>query len=270
MEKEGSQENFINGFTGESGVDGILSLEQQALLNRIQNEAAQVALNAIEFRKEGQPFPLEAMATGIGKTKIEHIIIENWTRKNPGSKVLFIAGTKQVLVSQSSEALAKYQEKGAEAAPYAEAENLDEATEDAEDIEDVLKIEKQDLLQYKVGKFRDKDADVQVATIQMIQSAFKKGTLNPDEFDLVIVDEAHNVGTPTRQPIINSFKNVVGFTATPVRSSGKSKLPQQYGFENIYSLSLPEAQELRLLPPLLGMQIDTSKLVDAIPMTLSG
>lgn len=43
MEKEGSQENFINGLTGEAGIDGVLSLEQQALLDRIQNEAAQVA-----------------------------------------------------------------------------------------------------------------------------------------------------------------------------------------------------------------------------------
>lgn len=270
MEKEGSQENFIYGLTGETGIDGALSQEQQALLDRIQNEAAQVALNAIEFRKDGQPFPLEAMATGIGKTKIEHIIIENWTRKKPGSKVLFIAGTKQVLVSQSREALEKYQKREEGNGVYAEAESLDEVIEETEYVEESLKIERQDLSQYKVGKFGDKDADVQVATIQTVQSAYKKGKLNPDDFDLVIVDEAHNVGTPTRKPIINSFKNVVGFTATPVRSSGKSKLPQQYGFENIYSLSLPEAQELRLLPPLLGMQIDTSKLVDAIPITPSG
>lgn len=48
------------------------------------------------------------------------------------------------------------------------------------------------------------------------------------------------------------------------------KSPEQYGFKVIEPLSLPEAQELRLLPPLLGIQADTKGLVDEIPTTSTG
>ncbi len=48
------------------------------------------------------------------------------------------------------------------------------------------------------------------------------------------------------------------------------KKPEDYGFTIIDSLPLPEAQDLKLLPPLLGMQIDTKEVVDVIPLTLSG
>ena len=48
------------------------------------------------------------------------------------------------------------------------------------------------------------------------------------------------------------------------------KSPEQYGFKVIEPLALPEAQKLRLLPPLLGIQADTKGLIDEIPTTSTG
>jgi len=87
---------------------------------------------------------------------------------------------------------------------------------------------------------------------------------------LVIVDEGHNIGTKKRAEAIAKFKKVVGFTATPYRSWGSMRTPEDYGFKVIESLTLPEAQELRLLPPLVGIQINTADLVDEVPTTRSG
>lgn len=106
---EGSQESIIHGLTGEIGRDGVLSVDQQLVLNRKQHEAAEAVLGHLSQRQEGNLFPAAIMATGIGKTRVEHEVIENWRRKNPQAKILFIAGTKLTLVNQTREALTTYQ-----------------------------------------------------------------------------------------------------------------------------------------------------------------
>jgi len=116
----------------------------------------------------------------------------------------------------------------------------------------------------------DETANVHVATIQTLQSVLRRGVINPEEYDLLIVDEVHNIGTSKRMDTINQFKKAIGFTATPYRHSGRYKTPEQYGFRVVESLTLPEAQNLQLLPPLMGIQIDTKELVDNIPTTNSG
>lgn len=266
-----SQENIIYGFTGEVGRDGILSPDQQLVLDRKQHEAAQTILGRLNQRQEGELFPAAVMATGIGKTRVEHEVIESWRRKNPQAKILFIAGTKVTLVGQTRAALTAYQQSiNGGGNDYIESEDLEKDRQETEDVEDVLQIEQEDLPFYRVGRFKDKDADVRIATIQTVQSAYKGGQLDPSEFDLVIVDEMHNIGTSDRVRTVKLFKDVAGFTATPYRHSGNLKQPEQYGFEIAYNFPLPEAQNLRLLPPLLGMQINTADLIEEIPTTRSG
>ncbi len=269
-------ERKIYGLTGEIGRDGVLTPDLQVLLDQKQHEAAQAVLDHLEKRENGGLFPIAAMATGIGKTRVEHEVIEVWRRKNPQARILFIAGTKLTLVTQSSVALADYQQQKQDAPlnggdkTYTESEDLEADTSETEDVEEALETEQEDLPFYRIGRFRAQDADVRVATIQTIQSAYKKGQLEAAEFDLVIVDEVHNIGTPIRAAIIEQFRNVVGFTATPHRHSGQMKRPEEYGFEVAYNFPLPEAQNSRLLPPLLGMQIATTDLVEEIPITRSG
>jgi len=264
----------IYGRTGEIGKDGLLTPEQSEVLNRRQEKAAVASIDYLDQMTDDQDYPLVAMATGIGKGNIIHRVIEKQVRRKPDSKVLVIAGTKITLVKQTHEALATYQQQKAigNGFDYIFSEEDDEfipetTTLDSEDNP----LEGETSFLYKTGKITDKDVNVHVATIQTVQSEIQKDRLNPHDYDLVVVDEVHNVGTNKRKAVIQQFKKVVGFTATPVRYSGRMKAPEQYGFTVIESLPLPEAQELRLLPPLVGIQIDTtSVLEDNIPTTQTG
>lgn len=261
---------WMFGATGVSGRDGILSPEQIVVLNGLQQGAAAKIESHLESMGEGDKFPMVAMATGIGKGNIIHRITEQQMRKKPDSKVLIIAGTKNILVSQTHSALARYQET-TEGTSFSEAESLDvisQETTDTDDEEALLSENKSNL--YRTGKYGDSTTNVHVATIQKVQAEVRKGKINPDEYDLVIVDEVHNIGTPRRFNTIKKFKKVVGLTATPHRHSGKMKTPEDYGFEIVESLSLPEAQNLGLLPPLCGVQINTAGILDEIPTNYMG
>lgn len=273
METRGGEprpiENKVYGKTGEIGKDGLLTVEQHALLNRIQEKAARNIITYLDAMKDGDPYPMVAMATGIGKGNIIHRVIERQMRRKKDGKVLLIAGTKLVLVRQSHEALGQYQQNVASESGYVESEDDDELIDETTSTEE-NPIEDQKSFLYRTGKIGQKDANVHVATIQTVQSQIKRGRLNPDGYDIGIVDEVHNIGTDPRKATVEKLKRVVGFTATPYRHSGRMKAPEQYGFEVIESLPLPEAQGLRLLPPLLGIQIDTKDLVEEIPTTLTG
>lgn len=252
----------IYGQTGKVGKDGLLSVDQQVLLNQLQEKAASITLNYLYSRQPEEPFPMVAMATGIGKGNIIHRVIERTVRENPDAGILVIAGTKIVLVDQTHEALGRY------SGQYVESENEDELTEDTSSLEENPLSEENSFL-YRTGSIRQA-TNVHVATIQTIQSEMAKGTIMPEDYDLVIVDEVHNIGTARRKAVAEQFENVIGFTATPFRHTGRMKSPEEYGFKVVESLTLPEAQELRLLPPLVGMQIDTKDVVDEIPTTKTG
>jgi len=112
--------------------------------------------------------------------------------------------------------------------------------------------------------------NVEVATIQTIQSKVARGEISLASYDLAIGDEMHNYGTTSRMAVIQSLDRVVGMTATPIRHSGYLKRPEEYGFDIVHSLPLIEAQERRLLPPLIGIQVTTAELVDEIPTTPTG
>lgn len=269
----------IYGLTGEVGKDGMLTPEQSHLLNQLQEKAAVACIDYLDQMTDGQEYPLVAMATGIGKGNIIHRVIEKQVRRKPDSKVLVIAGTKLVLVKQTHEALSGYQQQTI----YTDASNGDGfgyigSEEDDETVPETTIIDSSDnpiedetSFLYTTGKIRQQDVNVHVATIQTAQSEMQKGSLNPEDYDLVVVDEVHNIGTDKRKAVVGQFEKVVGFTATPTRYSGRMRTPEQYRFKVIESLPLPEAQELRLLPPLVGIQIDTtSVLEDKIPTTLTG
>lgn len=262
-------ERRVFGSTGEIGRDGFLTPDHYMMLNRIQENAANVVFDYFANMEPGEPFLMVAMATGIGKGNIIHRVIERQIKQKPESKVLVIAGTKLVLVKQTHDALAQYQQTTDNGFNYIESEDDEELVDETTSIEENLLDAQQSFL-YKTGKVGQSDVNVHVATIQTVQSAIGKDIINPDEYDLVIVDEVHNIGTQKRKETVEKFKNVVGFTATPYRYSGKMKAPEQYGFKVVESLTLPEAQELRLLPPLVGMQIDTKEVVDEIPTSKNG
>lgn len=279
----------IYGLTGEIGRDGVLTQELQFTLNGIQERAARTSLDYLANRPKSLDIskkrsPLIAMATGIGKGKIIHLVLESQFRSKPDSKVLVVAGTKNVLVDQTHESLRGYQQSseirfngdGPQVIVfnqlndgYIQAEDSDELNDATTDVEGNEILSDKSFL-YTTGKLGTNRVSVEVATIQSVQSGLERGRINPEEYDLVIVDEVHNIGTAKRKAAIDQFDRVIGFTATPHRHSGRMKFPDQYGFEVIESLPLPEAQELRLLPPLLGLQINTQDIIPQIPTSRTG
>lgn len=254
------------GLTGSLDTDGYLSIEQQQELDLIQKNTAKTLLSKLKLHKPGDLFPMANMATGIGKGKIIHELISAVKRQNPGAKILKIAGTKSSLVEQSHESLRGYQKN--ESQNYIEAEDEDRLMEETTDIDEDLMVNQTVL--YKTGKYGEPGVDVEIETIQKVVSESRKDSFNPNKYDLVIVDEVHNIGTKSRKSVIELFKSVVGFTATAYRHSGVLRKPEDYGFQIVESLPLPEAQERGLLPPLLGMQLNTAGLVENIPTTISG
>lgn len=245
-----------SGQTGIIGIDGVLSPRQVKELNTIQINTAREAMAYLCNRSSEQKFPLIAMATGFGKGKIIHELIRLQIAKNPLSKILVVAGTKLTLVEQSIEALSNYKNR------YMESEDSELELEEV-DMNDEAAFES--LRGYSVGKYGDVAHQIQVATFQTLQYRIRLG--KPiGEYDLVIVDEVHNIGTSKRMAILENYHDVVGFSATPYRHSGEMKRPEDYGFEIIQSLTLPEAQQLRMLPPLLGLQIKTTDLIHALPL----
>jgi superfamily II DNA or RNA helicase len=312
---------IIYGSTGEIGRDGLLTPELQLRLNQRQERAANIAVTYMDGRSRKDPFPIVAMATGVGKGRIIHLLIEKQLRMKPDSRILVIAGTKLALVDQSQDSLAGYQRapqsinfrdedkqeiifnQTNQEHSYIESEDDEELVEDTTNTDEEEKsLSQEHSLLYTIGKWGKTNANVQIATIQTIQQrvdltrrleqsrrtlaqeqgivysqneykellGIKGELLNPDDYDFVIVDEVHNIGTPQRVAAVGQFKRVVGFTATPYRHSGRMKSPEEYGFTIVDSLSLPEAQEERYLPPLLGVQIDTKDLVDEIPVNING
>lgn len=252
--------------------DGYLTPEQQKALNLLQEKVKTSVIQYLDQKQTRDLSPLVAMATGIGKGRIIHLLIEEQMRKKPGSKVLLIVGTKNILVKQSHAKLSEYQQLGKlteDIDEYVEAENEDELVQETTDI-DENPLEGQTSSEYTIGRIGDINTNVHLATIQTTHSRITTNRLNPDDYDLVIVDEVHNVGTPKRKDTIGRFRRVAGFTATPYRNSGDLNAPEEYGFKIIESFSLPDAQNAGFIPPLLGVQINTKNLISEIPTNSAG
>ncbi len=258
--REAEPERIVYGQTGIPDVDGILTPAQQQELDQIQEDAADASLEYLDNMGPEDKYPLVAMATGVGKGRVAHLILERRFEASPNSQVLIVAGAKNILVDQTHKALGGYQESG----------DIEEATVETEAIDiDEEEILRERSFLYRTGPIKDPDANVKIATIQTVRSAVSRELVRPEEYDLTLIDEVHNVGTTLRQDVIRGFKRI-GFTATPFRHSGRMRSPEDYGFTVIRSLTLPEAQEKRFLPPLVGMQFDTTGLVDEVPMTRTG
>lgn len=267
-----ASEKLEYGLTGNPEKDGYLTIEQQRELESIQDRTATSLLDALAQRTD-ELWPMAAMATGIGKGRIIHKVISETKRQNPKARILVIAGTKQSLVQQTHESLASHQERDLENSNdtenhYIDSEDDDELVTETLEVGDDIFTEQ--TLLYTTGAYGEEGVDVEATTIQKIQSENTRGKLDPTKYDLVIVDEVHNIGTAKRKATISQFKSVVGFTATAYRHTGNMKTPEEYGFKIVESLPLPDAQEMGFLPPLIGMQLDTTSLVDEIPTTYAG
>lgn len=111
----------------------------------------------------------------------------------------------------------------------------------------------------------DPEADVVVASVPTLgrENSRRLAELDPAQFFLIVVDEAHHATAATYKRVLDHFdvfapdtpRLVVGFTATPKRGDGQG-LNQV--FERIvFSRSLPEMITAGYLAPVAGYRVET-------------
>jgi len=108
--------------------------------------------------------------------------------------------------------------------------------------------------------------DVVVGSVQTLgrQSSSRIRRIAPDEFYLVVVDEAHHAIAPTYRRVLKwlgvmepgTRKLLVGFTATPKRGDGQG-LDRVFE-EIVFSRTLPEMIASGYLVPVSGYRVETS------------
>jgi len=117
----------------------------------------------------------------------------------------------------------------------------------------------------QAGRKADPDAQVVVASVPTLgrEGSKRLERLEPEQFYLVVVDEAHHAVAQTYKRVIERFgflagdekRLLVGFTATPKRgdSVGLNAVFQEISF----SRNLPEMVEAGYLCPIVGWRVET-------------
>lgn len=217
----------IHGVTGDLNKDGVLDDRRSKGRNWRQMAAVKRVLEYWRTHGNEKPYPMLALPTGFGKGHI----IQRLLREKPSAKILLIVGAKNILLDQSKEVLVSFAKQEAGLTDYS-------------------------VFPITTGK-------VVLATWQGLISASRRHGLTELFGRLVIVDEGHNTGTWKRLEILKELKPaaVVGLTATAYRSSGPYKWPNEYGFEIVDAMPLPECIMEGWLSPMAGIAIDTKVLL---------
>lgn len=178
--------------------------------NRMQKRAME---NLERLRNFGERKALVIAATGTGKTYMSAFDVKNFKPK----RLLFIVHREEILKKAK------------------------------ETFEKQLPNERISF-GLLTGNYKQKDVDYVFATIQTISKCFHE--YEKDEFDYLIIDEAHHATSPTYQNVLNYFEPqfTLGMTATPERSDSRNVFDL---FDNNVALEvrLHEALEDELVIP---------------------
>lgn len=100
------------------------------------------------------------------------------------------------------------------------------------------------------GNEKDYDADYLFATMQMMSKSVAYEEFQPDEFEIIIIDEVHRAGAKSYQRIMEYFqpKFWLGMTASPDRTDGFD-IYKSFDHNIAYEISLQQALEEDLLCP---------------------
>ena len=115
--------------------------------------------------------------------------------------------------------------------------------------------------------YSDYDADYVFAMVQTLNRDEHLHKYNPDEFDCVILDEAHHSSADTYQKVMNYFKPKLwlGMTATPDKRdddvAGRN-IYEIYNYQIAYEIRLQQAMEEDILCPFHYFGISDVSLVD--------
>lgn len=115
--------------------------------------------------------------------------------------------------------------------------------------------------------YSDYDADYVFAMVQTLNRDEHLHKYNPDEFDCIILDEAHHSSADTYQKVMNYFKPKLwnGMTATPDKRdddvAGRN-IYEIYNYQIAYEIRLQQAMEEDILCPFHYFGISDVSLVD--------
>ncbi|MGF6952305.1 superfamily II DNA or RNA helicase/HKD family nuclease [Neobacillus sp. B4I6] len=204
-------EEFLNSFKNTQKNHQLIYENKQYIVpNRMQKRATE---NLERLRRFGEKKALVIAATGTGKTYMSAFDVKSLRPK----KLLFIVHREEILKKAK------------------------------ETFEMLLP---NDGLSFGLltGNHKQKNVDYVFATIQTISKCFHE--YKKDEFDYLIIDEAHHATSPTYQTVLKYFepKFTLGMTATPERSDGYNVFDL---FDNNVALEvrLHEALEDELVIP---------------------
>jgi superfamily II DNA or RNA helicase/HKD family nuclease len=168
-------------------------------------------------RLRGHRHNLVAAATGTGKTVIAALDYRNLRKTLPRARLLFVAHREEIL-RQSQTVFCHVLRDGAFGEQW-------------------------------VGGRRPQRWDHVFASIQSISAADVE-SIDPEHFDVVIVDEFHHAAASTYTSLLDHLKpkHLLGLTATPERADGLDVL-QWFGGRIAVELRLWDALEQGLLSP---------------------
>lgn len=168
--------------------------------------------NLSRLRRCGETKALVIAATGSGKTYMSAFDVESFNPK----RMLFLVHKEDILKS---------------------AEKTFKSICKNKDIE----------MGFYTGNYKDK-ADYLFATIQTMSKNYDK--FKEDEFEYIVIDEAHHSTSPTYEKVLNYFKPkfLLGMTATPERCD-KGSIFDVFDNNVAAEIRLNEALENELIVP---------------------
>lgn len=100
------------------------------------------------------------------------------------------------------------------------------------------------------GNKHDKNKKYLFATIQTLSQPDMLKSFDPNEFDYILIDEAHRAAAPSYQKILQYFKPqfLLGMTATPERTD-EQNVYQIFDYNLAYDIRLRDALEDKMLTP---------------------
>lgn len=179
------------------------------------NTMQQEALSSLAMlRQKGEHRALLISATGTGKTYLSAFDVKNMNPK----RMLFLVHREQIL-QQAKKSFEKV-------------------------------IGSQVKMGILSGAIKETDADYLFSTIQMMAKEDVHQQFSPDDFDYIIIDESHRVGSATYKNVIDYFKPnfLLGMTATPERTDDFN-IYEIFDYNIAYEIRLQQALEMDLLTP---------------------
>ena len=190
----------------------ISSLEEY----KLQPNAMQISFinNLNKILEKGEKRALLISATGTGKTYASAFAL----RENKPRRALFLVHREQI----AKQAIESYKKIFGETKTFG-------------------------LLS---GNSKGFEADFLFSTMQMMskEDIFKK--FKEDEFDIIVIDEAHRIGASSYQKIIQYFKPklLLGMTASPERTDGYD-VYKEFNYNIACEIRLKQAREENFLCP---------------------